>query len=118
MNDQGLCVAVLMIEDSAGIQQETGKPDLTTTTAVRLLLDKARNVEDALSLLRQYDLHSSMGLMVHFAIADTQGNSVVAEYVNNEMIVTETPAVTNFYLAQGPKQDITIERIMRRGIPL
>jgi len=106
MNEKGLCVAVLMIDDRASIEQDTGKPDLTTTTAVRLLLDKAANVEEALALLEQYDLHASMGLMVHFAIADAEGNSVAVEYVGNEMVVTETPALTNFYLAEGKKQGI------------
>ena len=43
MNEKGLCVAVLMIEDRPGFDQDTGKPDLTTTTAVRVLLDKAIN---------------------------------------------------------------------------
>lgn len=33
---------------SASIDQNTGKPGLTTTTAIRLLLDKAANVEEAL----------------------------------------------------------------------
>lgn len=106
MNDQGLCVAVLMIQDSDTIEQDTEKPDLTTTTAVRLLLDQAANVEEALELLEQYDLHASMGMMVHFALSDAQGNSVVVEYVADEMVVTETPVVTNFYLAEGEKQGI------------
>ena len=44
--------------------------------------------------------------MVHFAIADAAGKSVVVEYVENEMIVTETPVVTNFYIAEGEKQGI------------
>ena len=68
MNDKGLAVSVNMIQDSASISQDTGKPGLTTTTAVRLLLDKAANVEEAMELLRQYDLHASMGMMVHFAL--------------------------------------------------
>lgn len=37
MNEKGLCVAVLMIQDSPGFRQDTGKPDLTTTMAVRSL---------------------------------------------------------------------------------
>ena len=106
MNEKGLCVAVLMIEDSDSINQQTEKADITTTTAVRLLLNKAANVEEAISLLKQYDLHSSMGLMVHFALADSQGRSVIVEYVNNEMIVTETPVATNFYLADSEKNGI------------
>lgn len=106
MNEAGLCVAVLMIEDRPAFDQDTEKPDLTTTTAVRLLLDQAADVEGALELLEQYDLHASMGMMVHFALSDAQGNSVVVEYVADEMVVTETPVVTNFYLAEGEKQGI------------
>lgn len=106
MNEKGLAVSVNMIQDSATISQDTDKPDLTTTTAIRLLLNKAATVEEAIALLGQYDLHASMGYMMHLAIADTNGRSVVVEYVNNEMIVTETPVVTNFYLAQGEKNGI------------
>lgn len=106
MNEKGLAVSVNMIQDSVSINQDTGKPDFTTTTAIRLLLDKAANVEEALELLRQYDFHSSMGMMVHLALADADGRSVAVEYVDNEMIVIETPVVTNFYLSDGEKQGI------------
>ena len=61
---------------------------------------------EALELLGQYDLHASMGRMVHFALSDARGNSVVVEYVADEMAVTETPVVTNFYLTEGEKQGI------------
>ena len=74
MNEKGLCVAVLVIQDSPGFRQDTGKPDLTTTTAVRLLLDKASDVEEALELLSRYDMHASSGMMVHFALADVSGH--------------------------------------------
>lgn len=103
MNEKGLAVSVNMIQDSASISQSTGKPDLTTTTAVRLLLNKAANVDEALGLLQEYDLHASMGMMIHFALADAAGRAVVAEYIGNQMVVTETPVVTNFYLAEGTK---------------
>lgn len=114
MNEKGLCVAVLMIEDRPGFQQDSGKPDLTTTTAVRLLLDKAADVEEALVLLEQYDLHASAGMMVHFAIADAVGRSVAVEYIDNEMSVVETPIVTNFYLTPGEKYGIGTEESHRR----
>ena len=114
MNEAGLAVSVNMIQDSAAIQQNTDKPDITTTTAIRLLLDKAGNVEEALELLGQYDLHGSMGMMIHFAIADSTGRSAAVEYVDNEMIVTETPVLTNFYLAEGEKQGIGTEQSHER----
>lgn len=106
MNEKGLAVSVNMIQDSATIDQNTGKPGMTTTTAIRLLLDKAASVDEALELLGQYDMHASMGYMMHLAIADNTGRSVVVEYINNEMIVVETPVVTNFYLAEGEKNGI------------
>ena len=114
MNEAGLAVSVNMIRDSAAIGQNTDKPDITTTTAIRLLLDQAGNVEEALELLGQYDLHGSMGMMIHFAIADSTGRSVAVEYVDNEMIVTETPVLTNFYLAEGEKQGIGTQQSHER----
>ena len=114
MNEAGLAVSVNMIQDSAAIEQNTEKPDITTTTAIRLLLDQAGNVDEALELLGQYDLHGSMGMMVHFAIADSTGRSVAVEYVDNEMIVIETPVLTNFYLAEGEKQGIGTEQSHER----
>lgn len=103
-----------MIQDSATIEQNTDKPDITTTTAIRLLLDKAANVEEAIELLGSYDMHASFGYMVHFAIADRTGNSVVVEYVNNEMIVAKTSAITNFYLAEGEKNGIGTQQSHER----
>ncbi len=114
MNEAGLAVSVNMIQDSAAIEQNTDKPDITTTTAIRLLLDQAGNVDEALELLGQYDLHGSMGMMIHFAIADSAGRSAAVEYVNNKMIVTETPVLTNFYLAEGEKQGIGTEQSHER----
>ena len=114
MNEKGLAVSVNMIQDNASINQNTDKPDLTTTTAVRLLLNKAASVDEALTLLRQYDLHASMGMMVHFALADTTGRGIVVEYINNEMVVTETPVVTNFYLAEGAKHGIGTQQSHER----
>lgn len=114
MNEKGLAVSVNMIQDNASINQDTEKPDLTTTTAVRLLLNKAASVDEALDLLRQYDLHASMGMMIHFALADTTGKGVVVEYINNEMVVTETPVVTNFYLAEGTKHGIGTQQSHER----
>ena len=101
MNEMGLCVADLMAGDDVETHQDTGKPDLTITAAIRLLLDRAADVEEAVGLLSQYDLHSSIGRAHHFAISDASGSSVVVEYINNEMFITQTPIVTNHYLTEG-----------------
>ena len=114
MNEKGLAVSVNMIQDTATISQNTDKPDITTTTAIRLLLNQAADVGEAVELLKQYDMHASMGYMMHLAISDRGNNSVVIEYVNNEMIVVETFVVTNFYLAKGEKNGIGTQQSHER----
>ena len=47
MNEKGLAVGVLLI-DTKPTNQNTKKVDITTTTAIRLMLDKAKNVDEAL----------------------------------------------------------------------
>ena len=106
MNSQGLMVADLTAGDGEETHQQTEKTDLTTTTAIRLLLDKAANVDEALALLKQYDMNSSMGISHHLSLADASCRSVVVEYVNGEMLVTETKVVTNHYLADCEKQGV------------
>lgn len=106
MNEKGLAISVNMIQDSDSIEQSMHSQNLTTTTAIRLILNKAADVKEAIALLRAYDMHSSMGMMIHFAIADAKGNSVVVEYINDEMNVMDTRVVTNFYLSQGEKHGI------------
>lgn len=114
MNEKGLMIADLMAGDMEETHQKTDKPDLTTTTAIRLLLDRAANVDEAVELLKQYDMNSSIGAAHHFAIADKTGKSVVVEYVNGEMLVAETNIVTNHYLADSPKKGVGSEQSHQR----
>ena len=82
MNAKGLVVADLTAGDDEETYQRTGKVNLTTTTAIRLLLDKAADVDEAVALLKQYDMNSSIGISHHLSIADAHGKSIVVEYVN------------------------------------
>lgn len=114
INEKGLCVADLINGDSELTAQNTDKVDLTTTTAIRLLLDKAASVDEAIKLLEQYDMHSDIGSSHHLSISDSMGRSVVVEYIGGEMIVTDTPVVTNHYLSEGDKFGIGNEESHRR----
>ena len=106
MNEKGLMIADLMAGDQEETHQNTEKKDLTTTTAIRLLLDRAANVDEAIELLRQYDMNSSIGSAHHFSIADASGKSVVVEYMDGEMFVTDTKIVTNHYLTENEKYGV------------
>ena len=100
LNEKGLAVGVLLI-DTEPTDQQTDKPDITTTTAIRLLLDRAATVDEALALLSQYDMHASANSCYHFQIADAAGRAVVVEYIGDEMNVVESPRATNFLLTEG-----------------
>ena len=114
INEKGLCVADLINGDDELTSQNTDKVDVTTTTAIRLLLDKAANVDEAITLLKQYDMHSDIGRSHHLSICDSSGRSVVVEYIDNEMIITDTPVVTNHYLSEGEKFGIGNEESHKR----
>ena len=101
INEKGLAVADLMAGDTIQTHQHTSKPDLTTTAAISYLLKNAANVDEALDLLRGIDMHSDIGSAHHYAMADASGKHVVVEYVNNEMVVVESPAVANHYLCNA-----------------
>lgn len=101
INEAGLCVADLEVNEGGMIDADTEKPDLTVTTAIRLLLNKAATVEEAADLLNQYDIHASAGISHHIAISDASGNSAVLEFTDGEMTVVDTCSVTNFSLANG-----------------
>lgn len=67
-----------------------------------MMLDKAKNVDEALELLSSHDMHSSANSCYHFQICDASGKSVVVEYVDNEMKVVypdkNYQCATNFLL--------------------
>lgn len=105
INEKGLYIADLMAGDDEETSQNTKKPNLTTTAAIRLILDKAANVDEAIELLEGIDMYSVIGSAHHFALADSSGKSVVVEYVDNQMYVTESPVLTNHYTADTPKKD-------------
>lgn len=98
VNEKGLAVADLTAGENAETHQDNGKPDLTTTCAIKYLLKSAASVEEAISLLGGIDFHSDIGCLHHLAVSDASGRSVVVEWVGEKMVVTDTPIVTNHYL--------------------
>lgn len=110
MNEMGLMVADLIAGDKEVTNQKTEKVDLTTTTAIRLLLDRAATTQEAIELLKEYDMHSSIGAAHHLSICDKSGDSAVVEYVNGEMKIARTKVVTNHYLTESEKKGVGSEQ--------
>ena len=105
INEKGLAVGVLQLQAPA-TAQDNGKPDVGTTLAIRAMLDKCATTDEAIELLRGFDMFAAAKGCYHFQIADAEGKSVVVSYVENDMIITEEKngfiAATNFYLHDVP----------------
>ncbi len=101
VNEAGLCVADLEVNEGGMPVPATGKPDLTITTAIRLLLNRAATVDEALALLEQYDIHASGGISHHLAVSDASGASVAVEFTPEGCVAVPTQVVTNFNLSNG-----------------
>ena len=105
INEKGLAVGVLQLQAPV-TAQDSDKPDVGTTLAIRAMLDKCATVDEAIDFLRSVDMYAAARGCFHFQIADATGKSVVVSYVNNEMVITEKTgdfiAATNFYLHDVP----------------
>ena len=88
INEKGLAIGVLEIK-AAATKQETGKKPIATTIMIRTVLDKAADIDEAIELFRQYDMHDSIFCCYHYQLTDITGRSVIIEYVNNEMRIVE-----------------------------
>lgn len=98
INEKGLAIADLTAGENEEIHQHSGKPAMTTTTAIKYLLKSAATVDEAVALLEGIEYHSEIGCLHHLSMADASGKNVVVEWVGEKMYVTETPVVTNHYL--------------------
>jgi hypothetical protein len=96
LNDQGLAVGMMAVP----VGQGTSDPDKLTIGSlqiIRLLLDQAAGVEEALTLMASYNISFTGGPPLHYLLADRSGQSVVVEFIQGEMRVL--PAGNSFQVA-------------------
>ena len=84
VNDAGVSCGIYMsYQGSSGAfptNQETDKPDFTSTTMLRLILDYADNLDEAIEIASSFDLHDSAGTSYHYMVADSTGRSAILEW--------------------------------------
>ena len=123
MNEKGFAVAVNTAVEQI-THQDTGKTKVMTTLAIRMLLDKAADVEEGIRILKNVDMNSSGKIGYHFQMADRKGDSAVIEYIDNKMVVirkgAEDPCfcLTNFTVSTVDKNGTGKERyeIIENGL--
>ncbi len=98
INECGVTIALLAVPYAEPPQKE-GQITLNTTTAIRLVLDKASNVNEAVALLQQYNIYFSGDVECHYLIADPTGQSVLVEFLEGEVKIVNTD--TNYQIASN-----------------
>lgn len=92
VNDAGVSCGIYMTyqggEETVATSQDTDKPDFTSTTLLRLILDYADNVEEAVEIASRYDLHDSANTSYHYMVADATGKSAILEWTNDSAVDT------------------------------
>ncbi len=88
INDAGVSCCINMTYQGGGdggtataTSQETEKPDMTSTLMLRMILDYADDLEEAIEIVQSYDLHDSANTSFHYMIADASGRSAILEWV-------------------------------------
>ena len=85
VNDVGVSCGIYMTyqggETTVATDQDTEKPDFTSTTLLRLILDYADDVDEAVAIASMYDMHDSAHTSYHYMVADASGRSAILEWV-------------------------------------
>ena len=107
MNEMGLAVGMMAVP-YAQDSQDARKTPIGSLSVIRLLLDYARDVTEAVSLLEGYRVDFGGGPPVHYLIADAAGRSVVVEFVDGETRIVSSKegwqVSTNFVISDNVPQ--------------
>ncbi|MEU5722059.1 linear amide C-N hydrolase [Micromonospora sp. NPDC047738] len=84
MNERGLAVG-LAADDGATARPVPGRPTVGSVRILRLVLDGAATVDEAIAVFGRYNLDFDGGPPLHYLLADATGASAVVEFVDGEM---------------------------------
>ncbi len=108
MNEHGLAIGMAAV-DPGNMQPDPSKKTIGSLGIMREILDHARDVTEALDIIKKYNINFVGGPPVHYLIADANKQAVLVEFYQGEMRVFENEgpwhSATNFLRAsvQDPK---------------
>jgi predicted choloylglycine hydrolase len=105
MNECGVAIAQNMVP-RRNTPKDPNKPTLLNSQIIRLVLDHAADVDEALTLIQKYNVDFA-NVCVHFHIADASGKSAIVEYVDGGISIVRDDnlwQVSTNYLFSEPQQ--------------
>ena len=101
INEHGLTVGMAAVGNTK-IPHDPEKPTVGSVQIIRLMLDQARTVDEALAIMQRYNIVGVGGPLIHYLIADAEGNSALVEQKDGQRHIhrndTNWQSATNFYL--------------------
>ena len=102
MNERGLVVGMAAVPPGQ-MQRDPRKETIGSLMVIREVLDGAGTVDEAVAILRSYNIDMSGGPPVHYLIAAASGEAVLVEFFRGEMVVLDNDrpwhVATNFLVA-------------------
>jgi hypothetical protein len=99
MNAHGLAMAMAAVP-SGQMRPDPYKETIGSLGVMRKILDHARTVDEAVTILQSYNIDMTGGPPLHYLIADSSGRAALVEFYQGEVIVlgNEKPwhVATNF----------------------
>lgn len=109
INEKGLSVSIMTVDVLDGEkpthQKIKGKEDCVCTVLLRKILDNCANCDEAIKVAKNVNMRNITGTDFHLLVCDKNGRSIALEWRYNELYVTETDCVTNFYVSFDDAKD-------------
>jgi hypothetical protein len=92
MNEHGLVVGMAAVDESK-TPYDPEKETINSLAIMREILDHARDVDEAVTVIESYNIAWDGGPAVHYLIADASGRAVLVEFHEGEMFIisNQTP---------------------------
>ena len=104
MNEHGLVVGMAAVPPGE-MQPDPDKETVGSLGVIREMLDHASNVDEAVDILRSYNVDFGGGPPIHYLIADRSGRAALVEFYQGEMVIIPNQAswhlATNFLRASA-----------------
>ncbi len=105
MNECGVAIAQNAVPHR-NTPKDPNKPTLLNSQIIRLVLDHAKDVDEALTLIQQYNVEFA-GVPVHFHLADVSGDAAIVEYLDGGINIvrsdTSWQVSTNYLFSEEVK---------------
>ncbi len=99
MNEAGVAVAMAAVPQ-ADERRDPGKPSIDSLAVMREILDRAGDVDEAVAILKEYNVTWEGGPALHYLVADRAGRAALIEFYGGEIVLLPNAgpwhAATNF----------------------